>query len=549
MHTDDDLVGMLKAMYTRSCDERYTFMSQWQQVADYGLGRRDFTTHPYVGGRNRQLPIYDGTFQEACDALVAALQAMVFNQAAQWAHVVPEDASLMKEPGVEEYFNEVTAATFKIWNHPEAVFSGAVTECLNDWVAFGNCCMYIDKDDTGIFFQAMPLREMVIDTNSRGVVDTFFRRFELTAKQAVEKFGDDAGNTAQNSFDAKKFDKPIEYIHAVFPKNLIPTRQPPNRSHTYSSIYVNLTDNEITSFRGYHECPFAYARFSTDPGENYGRGPGTNAINDSKMLNRMRKTRISTAEKATDPVLLQADDGVMGSVRTHPGARIIIRDTGSSRVPPVSFLENRARFDISDIAFEQTREQVRAHFFHELLKTFDDPRMTATQVLELSARTAQRVGPPTLRLQSELGERIVSRTVGLASRSRGLFPEKPEVLRGKKLRTDYVTPAQKSQLVANAQSVMTTVGTAIQWAQADMKLLDNIDFDKSVRVLARALGDSGEIMRDEPSVRNIREARARAVEEQHRMNQMKDASEIARNTEGTAAGAALSGGGMGGDQL
>jgi hypothetical protein len=527
--TDEVFVGMLKQQVDTAKSKRNNFMHMWQQVADYGLGRREFIAKVNPG-RPRQIPIYDGTFQHSSDAMVAAVQAMVFNQATQWAWIVPEDPELAKDEEVMKYYQQMTEVVFKIFNHPEACFPSTITESVTDWVNFGNCCIYTDQDDTGIYFQAMPLNEMIVDINCRGLVDTFYREFTYTAKQAVDEFAEHAGTGARKAFADQKFDEPFMFIHAVLPRGLFPSRPPANDSHEFLSIYANITDGEIVREKGYTEQPFSFARYNTDAGEIYGRGPGINAISDAKMLNRMRKTRISAAEKGTDPVILQSDDGVMGNVKTHPGARIIIRDTGSRTIPPVSYLESRARFDISDVAFDQTREQVRAHFSHELLETIADPRMTATQIIEIGARSAQKIGPPVLRLQSELGEQTLRRVVGLADRA-GKFDHiaKPDRLAGVKFAVDYVSPAMKAQLSADAQAVMTSVNTGMQWAQGAPEVLDNFDMDKSIRILTEALGDAAKILRSNGEVRRIRQTRAAREEEQRQLEQLEKASQVAKN--------------------
>ena len=508
---------MLTKQYEALKLARINFESQWQQVADYGLGRRDFITES-VQGRPRQTHIYDATFQHSADSLAAAIQALLVNQAAQWMWLAPEDPTIQEVDEVVEYHREKTDITFKIFNHPEANFAPQMHEHLIDVVAFGSSPMYVDKDDTGIYFSSRPLMECFVDVNQRGVVDTVFRKFSLTSRNAIEQWGEEAGAAVKKAYDEHKFDQKFEFLHAVMPRKDASDFIFSKRRLPIASFYVNLQEKRVVSESGYHEMPYMFSRWSTDPDEYYGRGPGINALPDAKMLNRMAKTMLAAAEKATDPPLLVSDDGVISPPRTHPGAINMVR-SGTSRTDPLSYLESRARPDITQERYNAVREQVRGHFYHELLQTFEDPRMTATQVLELSSRTAQRIGPMIFRLQSHLLEPMVTRVHGLAERA-GLYPPAPPGYEDMRFKVDYVSPAARAQLNADVQSVIAMTNTHMQWAQVNPDAMDNIDLDKASAILGKALGEANKIRRSRKEVRAIRDAKAEAAEERAGMEQM-----------------------------
>ena len=113
---------------------RGTWESQWQQIADYGLGRRDFITKRVEGGRARQTRIFDATFQQSADGLAAALQALLVNAAARWFVIRPEDRSLLDNDQFMEWFEFVTERSYTLFNHPEANFAAQIHEVLLDVV-------------------------------------------------------------------------------------------------------------------------------------------------------------------------------------------------------------------------------------------------------------------------------------------------------------------------------------------------------------------------------------------------------------------------------
>jgi hypothetical protein len=516
----NDTAAELTARYSQLKTNRGTWDSQWQQIADYGLGRRDFITHHIEGGRARQTRIFDATFQQSADGLAAALQALLVNAAARWMVLRPEDRSLLEDDEILQWFERATETTFTLFNKPEANFASQIHETLLDVVAFGTGVFWVDRDPkTGIWFSARPLGEIYVAENFKGRVDTVFRRFFLTAKQAHEEWGEKAGENVTKAIADNKFNERFEFCHAVLPRRDTVNFELSPRRHPIAEFYLNVKEKSIIKEGGFPEMPYMVARWSKDAGELYGRGPGMNALPDAKMLNRMARTLLVAAEKATDPTLLVEDDGVMSPTATHPGSVMVTRSSVTGR-EPVRYLQSTARPDISQERYQSTRQQVRDHFHSELLQgTFDDPRMTATQVLELSARTAQRIGPMIFRMQTELLEPLVERVFGLAMRA-GLYDPIPEGLAGTRTRVEYVSPAALAQLNSDVQNIMGVVDTAMNWSQVNPDVLDKIDFDLALERVAQALGEASNVLRPKRDVAQIREAKAEAAEEAQEQQQL-----------------------------
>ena len=60
--------------------------------------------------------------------------------------------------------------------------------------------MFIEEDETDIVrFSSRHIKEIYISENDKGLVDCIYRRFKLTAKAAVQKFGfDNLSRNVQN---------------------------------------------------------------------------------------------------------------------------------------------------------------------------------------------------------------------------------------------------------------------------------------------------------------------------------------------------------------
>lgn len=508
-----ELVNKLLRQYADLKTDRSGFESQWQSIADYGLGRREFSNTKITQGRKRMINIYDATYQLANDALAAALQSLLVNPAAQWFSLGPEDLDALRDEAAVAWFRRQTKRTYDIFNHPNAGFAPQSHEMLSDVTGFGTGGFFVgERPAEGIFFSARSLPELFITTNSEGRVDGVFRRYGLTSVQAVEKFGKElVGPKITQAFEQGKVTDEWEFVQVVQPRQNVHGAGFGSRRFPIASYDIMVADGRIMKESGYHEMPFMVPRWNQDTGESYGRGPGLQALPTQKALNIMERTRLIAAEKAVDPPLLISDNGMVSPARTQPGGQNIVRPQPGG-IPAMQYLESHSRFDVSESAIAAYQNSIRGFFFHDLLRAFDDPRMSATQVLELSARTIQLIGPPLFRLQVQWLEPMIERVYGLALRG-GLFEEPPESIRGQNIQINYVSPASKAQQNSDVQSLLTVVGTAAEWGQVYPDVTDNIDPDEALRALADALPGNFNYIRPQRQVRSIRDAKNAAAQE------------------------------------
>jgi hypothetical protein len=279
----------------------------------------------------------------------------------------------------------------------------------------------------------------------------------------------------------------------------------------YASCIVSLTDRALISESGYAELPYMIARWSKDAGETYGRGPGWNALADTKMLHAMSKTVIKAAQKVVDPPLLVADDGVVMPVRTVPGGLNFGRMDG--RGDFIKPLVTGARLDIGIEMMEQRRQAVRGAFYADVLQVMRDPRMTAAQVYEISAELMRVMGPVLGRLQSEFLGPMIARTFAILLRQGGL-PPAPAAVAGARISIEYVSPFARAQKAGQAQAVLRTYEPALRLAQAEPALMDNLDHDEALRTLADANGLPLKVLRPREAVNDMRRARAASAHDQ-----------------------------------
>src|SRR5690606_28869915 len=134
-----------------------------------------------------------------------------------------------------------------------------------------------DRPGRGPMFSARPLGEIHIAENAEGRVDTVFRKFALSARQAQQAWGEAAGPGVAAAIAAGKPERRFAFLHAVRPAGEGDAGARA-RGFRFASTYLGLEERRIVAAGGYHEMPYMVPRWSKDAGEIYGRSPGWNAL-------------------------------------------------------------------------------------------------------------------------------------------------------------------------------------------------------------------------------------------------------------------------------
>lgn len=521
---------------------RQNFATVWQEIADNMLGRRDFTTDASPG-RKRMSRIYDTTGMQAVTMLSSALHSFLTNPAMRWFTLKFEDNALDDDEEGRLWLDAVEDRMLAEFNAPDSNFASQIHEVYLDQVAFGTAGLYIgERTGRTMLFSARPLGELSISESASGRVDTVYRKFKFTARQAEQVFGDRIGAKIRNALNTGKPDQKFEFLHVVKPRENGRADAVNATDLPFASFYVSLEDKTIVDEGGYHEMPYMVPRWSKDAGELYGRAPGWNALPEQKMLNEMSKTVLKAAQKAVDPPLIVADDGVIMPLRTQPGGINVVR-SGALQNDPLRPLLADARLDIGLEMMEQRREAVRSAFHYNLLQLFQDPRMTATQVLQLVQEMQRLLGPMLGRQQSELLEPMVDRVFGILLRA-GELPPPPDSIAGEEVLVEYNSPVAAAQKAGDAQAVEFAWAAAQAIAQTNPEVLDQLNPDESLKVISEARGAPQRIFNGDRAVKQVREQRAEQAQQQAGIEQAGQAAQVmetlgraGQTVEGGAGGA------------
>ena len=509
MPNAEDILKRLEKMEAK----RAPWDSRYQDCADYAMPQNSQITTRRGAGQKPNIDLFDSTMEESNIQLAAGLYSYMFPAEGRAFALEVDDHDLADMDSVKQWLEKTTKVLHKYL--VSSNFRQAFFEFLKQLGCFGTACLYEEKGKkTPITFINYHISGIYIATNSDGIIDTVFRKFKYTARQAVQDFGkDNLGEKVRKAAeDVKNMDKEFEFVHAVFPKEDYDPKKSDFEGMPFASVYVSVEDKKVVSVGGYHEMPYQVDRFDKDAMEDYGRSPVMKKLPDGKMVNRMAKTRIKGWEKQVDPPVLLPDDGSIWPVATQPGGIIFYRAGGEKP----EYWEFRGNLVQMEEAISSVQQTIQKGFFLDMFDPLvDKQNMTATEVMARVEQKMRFLTPIIGRLQSELFNPMIQRMIGILSRQ-GKLPPIPPELSEKDFSVMYLgrlALALKTLETEGLTKTMTEWGPLIEVSD----FMDNLDTDIGFRDSARNNGVPTTWLKSEEQVQEERMARQQAMQQQQMM--------------------------------
>jgi hypothetical protein len=491
--------------------DRSTWEDHWQEILDYVMPRKADITFIRSRGEKRTEVLFDSTAITANNLLAASLQGTLTSPSLPWFSLKLRDDDANKVRDIQIWLEDTARRMYAVFN--ESNFNTEVHEMYLDLCSVGTSAIFVEEANEGflkggLHFNTLHISEYFIQENVKGTVDTLYRKYKMTARQAVQEFGEkNIGTKIKEALKAKP-DTQFNFIHAVEPTEdyeraigKVKTKLP------FHSCHVCFEDKMVVRTGGYNEFPYLVPRWAKATGEIFGRSPSYNALPDIKTLNKAVEIGLKAWAKAIDPPLLVTDDGVIGRVRMTPAGITVVRS--DTAIKPLQIGSN---WQITDLKENQLRTAIRQAYYSDQLQLQEGPQMTATEV-QVRYELMQRLLGPTLgRFQTEFLNPLIERVFGIMMRSDALMP-RPSEMEGRNMDIEYVGPLARSQRMEEAIAVERLYQLAMQVVQVDPTVMDVIDHEQAIRMRATLLGVPKTVLRGEDEVAEIREQRAAAQQQ------------------------------------
>ena len=513
-----DLTKQLLSRFDRLQGQRENWETHWQEVADYMQPRKADVTKRRARGDKRMEQVFDSSPIQAVELLAASLHGMLTNPSTPWFTLRFKDTDIENDDEAKLWLEASTDAMYVAFNRSN--FQQEIFELYHDLITFGTAAMFIEEDDSDIIkFSTRHINEIFIAENDKGRIDTIYRKFKLSARAAIQKFGEAVSADVQTKAKKDPYEE-IEILHAVYPREEFNPKKRDKANMPFESVYMEYKNGNELSVGGFREFPFVVPRYLKASNEIYGRSPAMTALPDVKMLNEMSKTTIKAAQKQVDPPLLVPDDGFLLPVRTVPGGLNFYRSGTRDRIEPLNIGANNP---LGLNMEQQRRDSIRAVFYVNQLMMQQGPQMTATEVIQRNEEKMRLLGPVLGRLQSELLKPLIDRVFAVLFRN-NMLPQAPEFLSGRDVEIEYVSPLAKAQKSTELQSIMRAIEILGSLANV-APVFDYVNFDNLVKHLADIVGVPQKILKTQNQVNNEREAKQ---EQAAQMQQMQQLQQVAK---------------------
>ena len=519
---DENAVILLKRFGSLE-NQRQTWESHWQEIADYVVPRKADVTKKRSSGDKRTELVFDSTAIHAAELLSASLHGMLTNMATQWFSLRFLDRELDSNDEAKEWLLSVEQTMFATFHRSN--FAEQIHELYHDLITFGTGVIFVEQDDEfDVRFSTRHIAECYLSEDDAGRVDTIYRKFKMPARAVVKRFGID---NVPAKIQKKEQENPYEMItliHAVYERGERDTTKLTSENKPIASVYMDPDSKTILSESGFDEFPYMAPRFLKASFEiGYGRSPAMTALPDIKMINKMSEVTIRAAQKQVDPPLLVPDDGFILPIRTVPGGLNFYRAGTRDRLEPLNIgANNPLGLQMED----QRRKAIQSAFFVDQLILGQGPQMTATEVVQRTEEKMRLLGPVLGRLQAELLQPLINRVYNILARRR-VFAPAPEFMANGSIDIEYVSPLAKAQRQGDIQSAMRLLEMMQPMVQLDPSILDNVDADGFVKHLIRVLSVPATAVRGEEEIARIRRQRAAEQQQQQQMMQSMQAAQAA----------------------
>lgn len=460
--------------------------------------------------------LFDSTARNDLIMFTSAMKTLLAPSNQRYQRIKPSRPELEEDDETKAFVEHVNNLIFKFRYAAGSTFSSEADILLNQIGMFGQAPWYVeDNVGKGILYRTFPMKEVWCAANRANKVDTVYRAYEISLRQAIKEFGDRATAKMRERFERQP-DAPIHLLHIVEPRE---DRNPKRLDYTgmpFVSWHINLDDKEIIYEGGYRTQPYQVPHYLGNPGEVYCGSPALQAMNDILTINEMAKTVLRSGQLQANPAILAAGN-VANAQRAAMAGAIVpggLDSSGRALVAPMQYANN---LSITLELQNQVRETIDRAFlkpFFMALSQNQNRQMTAEEARIINAEVSQLLAPMGERLSNEWLVGTVEREVDII-RSYGLLDDVPDSLMYEgSLQVEFESPMIRMQQSGEIKGLMETLESAISLSQVDPSVLDRIDMGEALDVIANYKGVPTRVMRSKEQIEAMGAARAQTEQAQ-----------------------------------
>lgn len=543
---DQKLIKFITSRQAKLETDKTSVMERMKEVAEYVAPHREDVYGNLQKGAKKGTKIFDGTAEGAAVLAADGIHGYHVSPAFPWFKYMMNRKQVNKIPEIREWLQEIEFNMYMALNRSN--FYSEIWSYIFDGLTLGTPAVYGEEDvvQNRIIFEAVHPGEIYIEENQYGEVDVLHRKRKMSARKLVKKFGlDNLPQNVRQTYETNPFTE-FDILHAVYPREDYDTRKMDGKNKRYASVWLLTAGNHVCRVHGFESFRYHVWRYMRSGKEPYAITPAMLAMADIRGLNLMNKTLLGAAQMAVDPPL-NVPSSMEGKVQWRPrGLNYYDEGQQTKGIFPVLQTSNfPVGLDREQAKQAAIKERFHVDTFLMLASLEGRGQRTAYEVSELMAEKAAVLGAELGPLNTELDG--ILDTVYEIETAAGRMPPIPDILyemasQDPALRFDPVYMGPLAQLQRERFSkdgirkFFAEIGPIVELKP---EVLDKIDADQAVDILADSNGVPQELIVPTEKVMAIRQGRLMAQQQQNTLEEMqgvaqglKDASQADRNTDG-----------------
>lgn len=514
--------------------ERDSFQPYWRDLSKFILPRRSrFYQNDVNNGARKNTDIIDSTASLASRTLSSGMMTGITSPARNWFKLTTDNPELNRSDAVKEYFQEVTERIRSAFL--KSNLYNVLPTFYGDLGTFSTGCFFMEEDMESVFnFISLPIGSYGIANNRKGMVNVFFREFQMTVRQIVETFGRESGEgsidwtsiseVVKQHWETNQLETKIDITHFVTPNEDYDSRRLESKYKRYKSVYyesgsskrgVNMYQNVTVPHKflkeaGYDYFPALAGRWEVTGEDTYGtNGPGMICLGDVKQLQLAEKRIMQAIDQKVRPSMVGPTALKTSKASMIPGdiTYVDIREgaQGIRRLFEVDF-------DTRELEMKQNqvRERISRAFYEDLflmLAQSDRRQITAREIDERHEEKLLALGPVLERVNQDVLDPLIQNAY-LIMDKQGRLPEVPQELQGVDYKVEYISIMAQAQKIAGIGNVERFLGFVGNTAGIDPSAVDKVNINKAIDEYGEHLGVNQKVIRSDDEVAEIQAQRA-----------------------------------------
>lgn len=483
--------------------------------------------------------VYSNTINSAATRLAAGLESLIIPQSDKWHGLTTAAMNDEETDEEKEWAEGLRDFLFEIRYSAQSNFVPATQACIRNVVRYGPAYLYAEEGFSSslIRYASIPVSEAYISRNRWGQVDTFHRRYERTARQIAQIVGYEKlpPKIKQLVDDPVKCEEKLFLLQCIKPRDERKMYRIGGQAvyldTAYASYHVVEDEEFIVQEKGFRSFPVSCFNWRRYEGDTYGISPTIDALTTVREENAVRRTGLRALQQVTDPSTASRAEldfvPILNPGQNYPG---LMDDAGRMLIAPINTGQNPGpAFDYAESRANEVRDMLYVNLFQTLVA---NPNTTATEALIRQEEKGALLGPAGAMIQSGFAANL-DRELDILD-GKGLYDQEsrfapPESIVGKDIRPVFTSPLDVLRRSAEARDTLNVINAALQIAQNDPTIWDEIDAREALRIIQSAGRSPARLFRREEEVQALRASRAQAQQAQQGIAALEQAAKVAKD--------------------